>query len=287
MPKREHVSVRWVILTLGNRPCELGRAVRSLVDDYSSVVVVSNGAGPQPVLVSEAVEVVELAGNLGVPGGRHEGARATDAEIVAFLDDDAVAPDGATGRIRKAFAANPRLGAVSLKLIDEAGETSRRHVPRPGGRDADVSGEVALFLGGACALRREAYDDVGGYFTELFYGHEELELSWRLVDRGWSIEYLADVEVFHPRTEIERHAQGWELTGRNRVWIARRTLPWAVALVHVTSWLLLGAIRAPKGESRRRYLAGWRSGWKANIDRDPIRWRTVWKLTRLGRPPVL
>jgi hypothetical protein len=63
-----------------------------------------------------------------------------------------------------------------------------------------------LFLGGACALRREAYDSVGGYFTELFYGHEELELSWRLIDAGWMIEYLDDVRVTHPKTDISRHS---------------------------------------------------------------------------------
>ena len=131
-----------------------------------------------------------------------------------------------------------------------------------------MSGEVAYFLGGACAIRREAYEQVGGYFTELFYGHEEIELSWRLIDAGWTIRYLADVEVFHPRTEIGRHADGWRLTGRNRVWIARRTLPWPVALIHVAAWLILGTARAPGGDCRRSYLAGWWSGWRGN-DRSP------------------
>ena len=146
---------------------------------------------------------------------------------------------------------------------------------------------MALFLGGACAVRRDAYEQVGGYFLDLFYGHEEVELCWRLVDAGWSIRYLADVEVFHPRTSIERHAEGWERTGRNRVLIARRTLPWPVAIVHVAFWLVVGAWRAPAGESRRSYLFGWCSGWRADLDRAPISWRGVWRLTRLGRPPIL
>jgi GT2 family glycosyltransferase len=176
---------------------------------------------------------------------------------------------------------------VSLRLVDEDGATSRRHVPRAGNGDPGESGQVAYFLGGACAIRREAYDQVGGYFTELFYGHEEVELSWRLIDVGWTIRYLADVEVFHPRTEIGRHADGWRLTGRNRVWIARRTLPWPVAIVHVAAWLVLGAVRAPGGDCRRSYLRGWWSGWRGEIDRRPIRWSTVVKLTKLGRPPII
>jgi GT2 family glycosyltransferase len=250
------------------------------------VIVVSNGAGALELGSDGRVRVALSDSNLGVPAGRDFGLRSTDAALVGFLDDDAEFR-GDTERILEAFESDPRLGVISMRLVDEYDETARRHVPRTGGKGPDVSSEVAYFLGGACAIRRSAYEEVGGYFTELFYGHEEIELSWRLIDAGWSIRYLADVEVFHPRTEISRHAEGWFMTGRNRVWIARRTLPWPIALLHVTFWLVVGAARAPKGDCRAGYLRGWRSGWRDRIEHRPIRWSTVWKLTRLGRPPVI
>ena len=275
-------SITWLLLTMGSRSVELRRAVESLAPD--EVVVVANGAVVLPAVAN--AELLLLSDNAGVPGGRDAGVKATISELVGFLDDDAELR-GDVGRVAGAFSRDPKLGAVAFRLIDEEGETARRHIPRFGGRDPQRSGEVALFLGGACAIRREAYDQVGGYFTELFYGHEELELSWRLVDAGWKIKYLADVEVFHPRTTIERHADGWELTGRNRILIARRTLPWPVAAVHVLTWLLLGAWRAPGGASRRAYLRGWCKGWSITVDRRPISWRGIWNLTRLGRPPLI
>ncbi len=274
-------SVEWVVLTMGDRPEALESAVESLAPDQP--LVVFNGSARD----GSSSRSLVLAENLGVPGGRDQGVRHTAAEIVGFLDDDAIASPGVTDRIREAFDADPQLGALALHLVDEAGETSRRHVPRLGGKHPDRSGDVALFLGGACAIRRTAYVQVGGYYTDLFYGHEELELSWRLIDAGWTIRYLADAEVFHPRTTIERHPEGWKLTGRNRVMIARRTLPWPVALLHVFNWLVIGAWRAPTAESRRSYLAGWRSGWRVKIERSPISWRGVARLTRLGRPPVV
>ena len=246
--------------------------------------MVSNGGGP--LEVPDGVRVVDSDVNLGVPGGRDLGVRMTVGAVVGFLDDDAELL-GPVSAIEEEFARDPRLGAVSLRLIDEMGETSRRHVPRAGARGAEVGSDVAYFLGGACALRREAYDDVGGYFTELFYGHEEIELAWRLIDAGWTIRYLADVEVYHPRTSVSRHPRGWYLTGRNRVWIARRTLPWPVAAVHVMVWLVLGAVRAPRGQCRRSYLSGWWSGWRGPIAHRPIGWTTVVKLAKLGRPPVV
>jgi GT2 family glycosyltransferase len=278
----QHVGLQWVILTRGDRPEALDRAIESL---DAPVTVVQNGA--DAVASIDGASVISLADNVGVPGGRDIGARQTDSEIIGFLDDDAAASAGVSRAVTEAFAADERLGAVALRLVDENGETARRHVPRFGGRGADRGGEVALFLGGACAIRRDAYEDAGGYWTDLFYGHEEVELAWRLIDRGWTIRYLPQVSVFHPRTEIGRHAAGWTLTGRNRVLVARRTLPRPISSVHAMAWLLLGTLRAPGSENRRAYMQGWRSGWRRRIDRSPIRWVTVWRLTRLGRPPVL
>jgi GT2 family glycosyltransferase len=275
----------------------LERAVASLTSGQDldrgrdqEVVVVANGAPTPPHDGLPGARILSLASNLGVPGGRDAGLRSTESAVVGFLDDDA-AFRGDIRAVAEAFDHDPTLGAVSFRLVDEDGRSSARHVPRPGGRDAHAGGMVAQFLGGASAIRRDAYDEVGGYFTDLHYGHEEIELCWRLVDAGWSIRYLAEIEVFHPRTDISRHDNGWRLTGRNRVWIARRTLPWPIAVVHVAVWLVLGLFRTPDARCRRQYVAGWWSGWRQRwpdgSPRRAISWRTVWALTRLGRPPVI
>lgn len=277
-------AISWIILTQGTRSAALDAAVGSVAGE---VVVVANTAESVEVPCPRNGRVVEPGGNLGVPAGRDFGVRGGSAEIIGFLDDDAVGESGVTELVVSAFNDEPALGAVALRLVDEHASTARRHVPRLGGRRPDQGGEVALFLGGACAIRRTAYLDAGGYWGELFYGHEEVELAWRLIDRGWSIRYLPEARVFHPRTEIGRHAEGWFMTGRNRVMIARRTLPWPIAGVHVSAWLLLGTVRAPGSENRCAYLRGWWKGWSMDVEHEPIRWRTVWRLTRLGRPPVL
>ena len=279
------IAVEWVLLTMGDRPVALGAAVASVSEDGATAIVVANGCQRADLGALDDAQIVVSHENVGVPGGRDIGMGKSSSPFVGFLDDDATLGRGATSRLREVFATDDRVGAVSLRLVDEAGATARRHVPRRGSAGADESGEVVTFLGGASAIRREAYDEVGGYFTDLFYGHEELELSWRLIDAGWSIRYVADVEVFHPKTDISRHADGWRLTGRNRVWIARRTLPWAIAIVHVVAWLGLGVIRAPSG-CRQSYVMGWLSGWRGDVGRSPIRWSTVRRLGQLGRLPI-
>lgn len=281
----------WVVLTMATRPAEFERALDSIeaqdIEGGACAVVVANGADLSTVLAERpTVRSVDLPENVGIPAGRDIGIRACRTPIVGLLDDDAELSPDVSAKVLAAFAANERLGAVALRLNDEAGATSRRHVPRVGGEGADRGGAATFFVGAAHAIRVEAYVDAGGYFDDLWYGHEEIEFSWRLIDAGWSIAYLADAVAFHPRTTISRHADGWRLTGRNRVWIARRTLPWPVAIVHVGLWLGLGVWRAPR-DCKRPYLSGWLSGWRGPIEHRPIRWKTVWRLTRLGRPPVI
>ncbi len=278
----------WVLLTMGDRPEQLAAAIDSLLaDGQDAVVVVDNGNGS--VSVDDArVTVIDAGTNLGVPGGRHLGVSSTESDLIGFLDDDAVVMGTAVGeRLRSLFASDPTLGAVSLGIIDEEGERTRRHVPRAGERSGAEAGPAATFLGGACAIRRSAYEAAGGYWSELFYAHEELDLSWRLHDHGFGVLYAPDIAVRHPRTPISRHPDGWRRTGRNRVLVARRNLPWPVALPHVTIWLALGLVRASGPGCRRAYASGWLSGWRGTVPRRAIGWRTMVRLARAGRVPLI
>lgn len=282
-------TVTWIVLTMGDRPEETAAALESIraLDGDKRILLVVNG-GEVPGELPESVEVLVSATNLGVPGGRDLATRHCSTDLMAFLDDDAriITPD-ISGVLARAFA-DPTVGAVSFRILDEQGETARRHVPRIGSTGERERGDVATFLGGACAVRRSAYEEAGGYWAELFYAHEELDLSWRMHDAGYRVVYQPEIEVFHPRTDVSRHADGWRLTGRNRVLIARRNLPLPIALLHVFIWLVLGVIRTPNSVCRRAYLSGWSEGWRTRrVTRHPMSWSTVAALTRVGRPPVI
>ena len=278
----------WILLTMGDRPAELHTAIssirRSAAGTPIEIIVVANGA-VRPVDVPDDVILVELAQNLGVPGGRNAGADRATGTILAFLDDDAevVTPDlGA--RLVETFRSDPDLAVVSMRIADpERGRTARRHVPRIGG-DPLESGPVTAFLGGASAIRADAFRAAGGLPESFFYALEETDLGWRLLDAGWSLRYDADLVVEHPWTVIERHDFAERLTARNRVLLARRRLPWALAPVYVLTWTAITVART------RRLGARWqgtREGLAMPVERKPIRWRTVLRMTRLGRPPVI
>lgn len=285
-----------VVITMGDRPDELRALLRSVAEqegDPVEVVVVGNGA-PVPD-VPEGVRTVELPENLGIPGGRNAGIEAfgpsgRDVDILLFLDDDGLLARRDTAELcRRAFAEDPRLGIVSFRIADPVtGLTQRRHVPRLRASDPMRSSRVTTFLGGANAVRTQVLAEVGGLPDAFFYAHEETDLAWRAIDAGWTIEYRSDMVLHHPTTAPSRHAVYHRMVARNRVWLARRNLPAPLVPLYLGTWLLLTLLRRPSLPALRAWFGGFKEGWTTPCGpRRPIAWRTVWRLTRLGRPPVI
>ncbi len=279
-----------VILTRGDRPEALREAIQSVREQRgvdAEVVIVLNGAVAHVDVPSDAT-VIALPENVGIPEGRNIGLRAAMAPVVAFLDDDGrLIGTEVLQRTCRRFTDHPRLAVVAWRIVDEHGTTAQRHVPRPGARSAASSGPVAGFLGGASAVRRNAFEEVGGYAGTFFYAMEETDLTWRLVDRGWTLWYDAEATMFHPASAPTRHPDALARTARNRAWAAHRNLPWAVLVMHVGLWTLITGVRGGLG-AMRTALGSTVAALRAPIGpRRPMHWRTVWRLTRLGRPPLL
>jgi GT2 family glycosyltransferase len=277
-----------VLLTMGDRPDELQKAVSSLRDQggpVCDVLVVVNGS--EPITPPAGARTVLAGRNLGIPAGRNLGLQEVDGELVLFLDDDAwIGSIGFAEVVLKRFDADPRLGAISCRIVDEFGETQRRHVPRLRVGDPLRSSRVTTFLGGASIIRRRAFDEVGGLPEDFVYAHEETSLAWRMIEEGWDLRYESDLVIRHPKTEPGRHATAFRLSARNRVLLARRHLPAPVAILYVVDWFVLSLARQPGGW--RAQLSGTIAGLRhREVPRSPIRWRTIWKLLRLGRPPVI
>lgn len=288
------------VVTMGNRPAEVDALLESVAKQDvapARIVVVGNGCR-----LPELAERLSLPGeftgldveeNLGCPGGRNVAlARLRefgDVDVVVELDDDGLLVDPeALGRVRDLFAADARLGIVGFRIADEHGETQQRHVPRLGAGDPLRGGYVTGFLGGGHALRMTMLDEVGDWPAEFFFAHEETDLAWRAADAGWRIRYAPELLLQHPKTSPARHAIYYRVNARNRVWLVRRRLPWPLVPVHLGVWTLLTLVRVRSAAGLRAWLAGFVEGVRESAgERRPMRWRTVWRLTRLGRPPVV
>jgi GT2 family glycosyltransferase len=290
------VKLSCVILTMGDRPAELNRAVASAVAlghgpqgaPGLQVVVVGNGADVPPL--PPGVAAVRLPENAGVAAGRNAGVAVCTGDVVLFLDDDGWYPDPRAGvHVASRFAADPGLAVLSFRVVDpDGGPGARWHVPRLRAGDPGRSSVVTTFAGGACAIRRSAYQEAGGLPADFFYGHEETDLAWRLLDLGYRLEYDAEAQICHPALPNARHATWYRLDGRNRVLLARRNLPWLLAAAYLLDWMALTVMRERSAHALRAWLAGFAEGWRMDPQRrQPISAGTAWRMTRAGRPPVI
>ncbi|MEV5974488.1 glycosyltransferase family 2 protein [Streptomyces sp. NPDC051921] len=283
------------VLTMGNRPEELRALLDSVAgqdEPATRVVVIGNGVGSLAEL-PEGVHGVELPENRGVSGGRNvaiETLRAFgDVDVLVDLDDDGLLVDtDVFRRLADLYEADPALGIVSFRIADENGETQRRHVPRIGASDPMRGGEVTTFLGGGHGLSMRMLDAIGGWPEEFFFTHEETDLAWRALDAGWTVRYAPELLLQHPKTSPARHAVYYRMTARNRVWLAKRNLPVPLVPVYLGVWTLLTLARTRSLPGLRAWFGGFLEGVRRSGGaRRPMSWTTVWRMSRLGRPPVI
>ncbi len=286
-------TVGVVVLTQGTRADDLDRGIRSVLAQQGvRLDVVCVGNGWQPTGLPAGVQALGLPTNLGIPAGRNRGVTHVSGDYLFFLDDDASLPDphflqDAIGKLR----ANPRIGLLQPRVDDPAGiESPTRWIPRIQKGEATAPGPVLSVWEGAVLLPRTVFDATGGWAEPFFYAHEGIELAWRVWDQGLIAWYAGDLVAHHPVILPTRHADYYRLNARNRVWLARRNLPVAFAVLYVASWTLIQVARwAPRNRAALgAWFGGWREGWRNNPgQRRVLRARTIWRMTVAGRPPVI
>jgi len=280
-----------VVLTQGRRPAELAAALRSLLEQRGvELDVAAVGNGWAPTGLPDAVRPVALAENLGIPAGRNAGVEHVRGELVFFLDDDAAldGPD-ALAAVAARFAADPGLGLLQLRVIPRGGGPAPRDwVPRLRVGDRARSSDVTAVWEGAVSIRRAVCEQIGGWPGEFRFAHEGIDLAWRVMDAGFRVHYAGAIAVLHAPYTPAGHDYSAYFGARNRVWIARRNLPWWLAVPYVASFAARTFLMLRARGRLRSALRGYRDGLRGDCGpRRPLRMRTLWRMTLAGRPPIV
>ncbi len=281
-----------VLLTMGQRPADLARAIESVqAQEGVSIDIAVVGNGWQPRGLPRGVTAVGLPENRGIPAGRNAGVPRVAGDYLLFLDDDArLLENDFVARAIRLLEERPDIGLIQPR-VDGAGglPAPRRWIPRIRKGDPRRSSTCMLVWEGALVMPRAVFDATGGWGEPYFYAHEGIELAWRVWNTGHRAWYAGDLAVEHPVISPTRHADYYRLNARNRVWLAKRNLGLIQGVVYVAAWTTiqhLRWLRNPQG------LRAWWAGFVEGVRTSPggrqrLRSRTAWRMWRAGRAPFV
>ena len=292
---RNHL-VSFAILTY-SRSQELQSCLDSILRQRYSpieVVVVDNAStDATESIIKEKYNLpflryVKVSENKGCVEGKNIAIRNCKGDIIIAIDDDALLTDvHAVEKIVDKFSQDREVGLLSFKSLNYfTGEVPREEFPhKDKSLDPDQEFETSYFIGVGYALRRIVYEKVGLYPPDFFFGFEELDLSFRIIDAGYKIFYFPQVTVLHKKSPSGRLSYNnlWLKRLENRVRVSIRNLPWRYVIGSTFFWSGYTLIKV-RGNISIVIEAFWnitKNTQKLIQQRKPVRPQTIKKLKHL------
>jgi len=165
------------------------------------VIVIDDGSTDQTPTIAQGypVELISTP-NQGLSAARNLGWQLAQGNIIAYLDDDAFPPADWLFFIAIAFDA-PECAAAGGPNFPPLGRSIQADAIAlaPGGPKAVlISDTEAEHLPGCnLCIRRSALEELGGFDPRFRAAGDDVDICWRILDRGWSIRYHASAFVWH------------------------------------------------------------------------------------------
>ena len=268
-----------IIIITYNRPADM-LALAMNIEKLSSkkelleeIIIVNNNSTESYDAVKSFIQenpstpfkLIESKENLGVSRGRNFAIEQSKAPILVLIDDDAEFQDtDALKRINEAVIENPHAGILTMKILyfqnsqfqlnafPHKSFEKRKHLQ---------SFETYYFAGCGNIIVKEAFDIAGPFPTDFFYGMEEYDLSYRILDAGYTIKYIADIVLLHKESPEGRQTKSDKLRGMwvNKTKVAWRYLPMPCYFTTAIMWSMFFLLNS------KFDLIGFINGWLAIV----------------------
>lgn len=277
------------------------------------VLLVDNGDGSSEALVAASfpeVRIVASKGNVGFAAGNNLLADQARGRYLLLLNPDVELKPEAVDRLMEAAQKHPKAaawGGVTLDRNDRPDLGNTVHVPslremasrtfgrsiagRNGVSATTTDMQVEALSGSFVMFARSAWDEVGGLDERYFLYCEEIDLFYRLAQRGYCFWKIAGSQAYHdighgqassPQRELYLNAGVMQFTilhwGQTKSWLAF-LLIWLSALQRYIAGKMLGRLSPGLGKTaeKQRLVALQPSFWRHGY--DPVRGL----LSKLGR----
>ena len=145
--------------------------------------------------------------NAGLSSARNTAWRAADGEIIAYLDDDAIPDPHWLHYLATTFRANDYAAVGGPNIAPPHSNTTADCVDNaPGGPvHVLVTDEIAEHLPGCnMAIRKSCLEAVGGFDPTFRVAGDDVDVCWRLQERGWTLGFSPGAMVLHHRRHTIR-----------------------------------------------------------------------------------
>jgi GT2 family glycosyltransferase len=268
-----------IIIITYNRPADMLalamniEKLRSKKELLEEVIIVNNNSTESYDEVklylqehpSTPFKYIESKENLGVSRGRNFAIEQSKAPILVLIDDDAEFQDfDVLERINASVKENPNAGILAMKILYfQNKEFQINCFPHKSfeKRKNLNSFDTYYFAGCGNIIHKEAFNKAGAFPTDFFYGMEEYDLSYRVIDIGYSIKYIADIVLLHKESPEGRQTKSDKLRGMwvNKTKVAWRYLPLSCYLTTAMMWSLFFLLKS------KFDLIGYIKGWATVI----------------------
>jgi GT2 family glycosyltransferase len=215
-----------VIICTYNRGRYLARCLDSIkkqtYPNYEIIIVngPSNDDTEMVLQRYDNVKTIRQKTMNGLSFARNLGIVASKGDIIAFIDDDAVADKDWIRFLVQGYSDSSVGGVGGLVLspdgikvqfdngvIDKCGISDPI---RPMGKKAKPD-EFNIFMGTNCSFRRSVIDSVGGFDPYFRYYHDESDLCVRIIKIGFKLVYSPESCVFHDMAEGFNRKSAYDL----------------------------------------------------------------------------
>ncbi len=167
------------------------------------VIVVNDGSTDttEAIAARFSFRTINTA-NRGVSAARNEGLRAATGEIVAYIDSDARADPEWLHYLAATYMESDVAGAGGPNLVPPEDNWIAKCVYRsPGGpTQVMLDDRSAEHIPGCnMSFRKAALEEVGGFDPIFTTAADDVDICWRLLDKGYRIGFSAAAVVWHHR----------------------------------------------------------------------------------------
>lgn len=183
-------------------------AVTKLDYPHVEVVIVDDGStdGSAAIVRRHGFRVISTE-NCGLSSARNTALAAASGEIVVFIDDDAMPDPHWLAYLVDTFARTDfvAVGGPNLPVPGD-GAVADAVAAAPGNPIHVLVGdrEAEHIPGCNSAFRTQALREVGGFDPRFRTAGDDVDVCWRLQDRGWRIGYSPAAVVWHHRRPTVR-----------------------------------------------------------------------------------